>query len=421
MKNVYIAILLISSVLFGSCLKDENSLFDETASIRMEQSLKNYKEILSSSENGWLLEYYPEENQSYGGYSYVLKFSASSVQAHFELAGVEDSAESLYQLIADDGPVLSFDTYNTFLHVFAEPSSNMPDGFQGDYEFILMGISSDQNEITLKGKKTGNYMSLKRMTESPEEYLSKLAEVKSLMDTKNYKMSIGGVQADCVISNRIFAYQYVGTDEAVESGEIAYSYTSSGIRLYKPIEINGISAREFIIKNETLVSTDGKVTITFVYPPINEFFITSTSQYLVCDLANNIMDMSDKMKEWANLAYSSNVDQWDESLQSIYIKYDSVEKKQAFTFASKASNGTYSSNFYYTATAVEGTENKVAFGSTYTMDTNATYYPYFGEMLTNILSLGIYTLEADGVKNFTTIKFISDSDPEVWFVIALVE
>lgn len=419
MKNIYFAVLLISSILFGSCLKDESSLFDETASVRMDQALKNYKKTLLSSENGWLLEYYPEKNQSYGGYSYVLKFSSSNIQAYFELAGSGERVESLYQLIADSGPVLSFDTYNSFLHAFSEPSESMPDGLQGDYEFILMGVSSDQNEIALKGKKTGNYMSLKRMKESPDSYLIKLTEVKSLMDTKNYKMSIGGVQADCVISDRIFAYQYAGADKVVVSAEIAYNYTSSGIRLYKPIEINGVSESEFIIKNETLVSPDGKVTITFVYPPINTVFITNTSQYLVCDFTNNIMNMSDKMKEWANLAYNSNVSKYGEDLQNIYINYNSIEKKQAFTFASKASDGTDSSNFYYTVTAVKGTENKVTFGTAYTMDSNASYYPHFGKMLTDIFSLGVYTLEPDKLKNPTTIKFTSDSDPKVWFIIAL--
>lgn len=84
----------------------------------MDKALKSYKEILSSSTNGWLLEYYPEKNQSYGGYSYVLKFTSSKVEAFIELADAESSEESLYQLIADDGPVISFDMYNSFLALF---------------------------------------------------------------------------------------------------------------------------------------------------------------------------------------------------------------------------------------------------------------------------------------------------------------
>lgn len=106
-----------------------------------------------------------------------------------------------------------------------------------------MGISSDQNEISLKGK-TGNYMSLKRMTESPQEYLKKLQKMPSLMDTQNYKMNIGGAQIDCVISNRFFTYQYLGPDEEIISNKIAYCYTSSGIRLYKSIEVNEVSVKK---------------------------------------------------------------------------------------------------------------------------------------------------------------------------------
>ncbi len=421
MKKIYILLLFISSISFSSCLKDESSLFDDTASVRMDKALKSYKEILSSSTNGWLLEYYPEKNQSYGGYSYVLKFTSSKVEAFIELADAESSEESLYQLIADDGPVISFDMYNSFLHYFSEPSAGMPDGLLGDYEFILMGISSDQNEISLKGKKTGNYMSLKRMTESPQEYLKKLQKIPSLMDTQNYKMNIGGAQIDCVISNRFFTYQYLGPDEEIISNKIAYCYTSSGIRLYKSIEVNEVSVKEFILGDGKLVSPDGKVILTFVYPPVNVFFINTTSQYLFCDLLNSKMNMSDKVKEWVTTAYNANVTQWEEDLRNIHINYNSEEKKHAFTFASKATNGTYSSNFFYTANVVAGTENEIEFNSEFTNDSNADYYPYFGEMLTEILKLGRYKLEANDIKNPSTIKFTSIADPEVWFVITLVE
>ena len=133
-KKVYIVLLLLIPFVFQACLKDQADIFDESPAVRMEKVLTAYKELLASSNNGWLLEAYPERNQSYGGYSFILKFTSSSVDAFSELSDdiAESSGETLYVLNSDDGPVLSFDTYNSFLHFFATPSASLTDGYQGD-------------------------------------------------------------------------------------------------------------------------------------------------------------------------------------------------------------------------------------------------------------------------------------------------
>ncbi len=134
MKKVYLLLLILSPLIFQSCLKDQEDLFDESPAERMSQALSEYKSVLASSENGWILEYYPEANQSYGGFVFIVEFSESEVTAFTELASdASTSVTSLYQLISDDGPVLSFDTYNSFLHFFSQPSGSMPDGYQGDF------------------------------------------------------------------------------------------------------------------------------------------------------------------------------------------------------------------------------------------------------------------------------------------------
>ena len=133
------------------------------------------------------------------------------------------------------------------------------------------------------------------------------------------------------------------------------------------------------------------------------------------------MNISDKVNEWVTTAYNTNVTQWDENLQNIHINYNPVEKRHAFTFASKASNGTYSSNFFYDADVVSGTENEIEFKTKFTNDSNGDYYPHFGVILTNIFALGKYKLEPDVLKKPSKIKFTSITDPQVWFVITLVE
>lgn len=51
------------------------------------------------------------------------------------------------------------------------------------------------------------------------------------------------------------------------------------------------------------------------------------------------------------------------------------------------------------------------------MDSNATYYPYFGAVVQKILSEKIYILEPNKKGNPTQIRFTSENNPDIWFVI----
>lgn len=274
MKKIYYLLLLVFPFVLQSCLKEEEDLFDGTPSERMEEALANYKKVLSSSENGWLMEYYAETNQSYGGYNFAMQFTTSNVKAYFELADPTTSMESLYQLVADDGPVLTFDTYNPFLHYFSDPSSSMPDAFEGDYEFKLMGLSDDQSEIYLKGKRSGNKMVLKKLTETPEQYLTKVAAVREAFDAPSYAMTIGGSEVDCSIADNVLTFSYPGDNEEIVSETVAFCYTDKGIHLYEEISINGTPVTEFLLQNGNMVADEVSVVLSTVFPPINELFVT---------------------------------------------------------------------------------------------------------------------------------------------------
>lgn len=419
MKKIYLLLLILSPFIFESCLKDQDDLFEDSPAERMSQTLSEYKSVLASSENGWVLEYYPETNQSYGGYAFVVKFSESEVTAFSELSSdLSKSQTSLYQLISDDGPVLSFDTYNSFLHFFADPSGSMPDGYEGDFEFVLMGMSADKSEINLQGKKTNNKMILRKLTESPVSYLNKVAEVKGKISAPKYKLTYGSKEVDCSLSDGIFSFSTEGDDGAISSNTVAYCLTDKGIRLYKPIPLDGDSIRTFILGEDKLVSEDNFATIEFIYPPINESFGKLTSKFMVYDFVNSKFEMSETVKGWFIKAAADNVDAWDETLRQVYINYASATGQQSFAFGSFAGTGTYTSNFYYTVSAVSGTTDRIKFGSTYTMDSNASYYPYFGTVVTKILAEGTYIIEADSSMNPTSIKFTSVANPNIWFSVS---
>jgi len=162
MKNsIKITIAALSAILsLASCQKEEAKLFDSSSSARMTEYLANAKSVLTASTYGWVFDYYPEANQSYGGWTYTLDFDDSlNTKVMIEPTMLSDPesylvAESTYNLIADDGPVLTFDTYNDLMHFFATPDAYSYQGYEGDYEFIILDVESDKITSRERGPET---------------------------------------------------------------------------------------------------------------------------------------------------------------------------------------------------------------------------------------------------------------------------
>lgn len=267
MKRSLYIFLLVFPLLVTSCLIEEKEIFDKTPAERMDSFLAEYKTLLESSEKGWLLEYYPEANQSYGGYNYIMKFDKGNVTAWLELTEKEET--SSYRVTHDDGPILSFDTYNANLHYFAEPSASQYQGLQGDYEYNILGKSEDGSEIYIKGRKSGNTLTMRKFTgEDPVAYFAACNEVYEAVAAAKYEMTLDNVPTkSCSLSSMTFTFT-VETKPAtelapaeVEAYSVAYCYTDTGISFYKPIEVNGVTYVGLTYKDGALVSEDGRIVI----------------------------------------------------------------------------------------------------------------------------------------------------------------
>lgn len=237
-KIFAVIMLTVPSLLLQSCLKDQEDAFDQPSSIRMQTFLDNAQQTLVNASNGWILEYFPHKNQVYGGYVYTLRFTADSVYTNCELDPGYNYG-SLYRMTNDDGPVLTFDTYNPALHYFSTPSSEMYESFGGDFELVIDSVGADV--IKLHGKRSLTTMYMYKMTEDANSYLDKVfANIDGLLFA-SAKGNVGNLTAEgnVDLDNR----QITLTSGEME-GSSAFVFTDKGIRLYKPIELGDVIVTE---------------------------------------------------------------------------------------------------------------------------------------------------------------------------------
>lgn len=301
-RKFFYILLALQALLLQSCLKDQEDLFDTPSSLRMQEVLDNTKKTLVSSEEGWVFDYYPDRTLSLGGYVYTVKFNNEKVTVGSELLPGEFES-SLYKLTNDNGPILSFDTYNTLMHFFATPSAQLYEAYDGDFEFMIMSVTDDL--ITLRGKRTGNTMYMRRLTQEPSAYIAAVESISENIIVSSASGMIGTSEVSCVIDmdGRRMDFTYMKGEEAIVVSE-CFIPSDTGIRFYKPIEINGVTLTEldYNVDEGTFYGKDSagneiKLEGTFSedYTPFEQFEGTYDFKYrlgtievtLVPDKANN--------------------------------------------------------------------------------------------------------------------------------------
>lgn len=248
-KRTFLYSLLICfGVCFQSCLFSEEDLFDESSSLRMQEKILEYEELLKQPEHGWLLEYYPGSNYQMGGVNLLCKFDGEEVKIASEMGGNTVGAgtkvSSLYRVVAEQSVLLTLDTYNELIHLFGEPQGSNS-SMQGDYEFVIMEASPE--EIILQGKRYKNMM---RMVPLPDgdwtNYITKLIHVPSKSFLRTYNLTVDGIKQGSILrsSNTNTIEVSLNSNEG-ESEVIPFIYTTQGLKLRTPLVINGKTVINF--------------------------------------------------------------------------------------------------------------------------------------------------------------------------------
>ena len=161
MKKIFnILFLTLAVISFASCTGEVDDIFDKSSAQRVAEKIDEYKNVLTSAKNGWVLTMKadPQETNSFGAYNLLIKFNQNdSVDVSSELDGGKSIISSHFKIYQSQGINLSFDEHNKYIHYFSDPVNEegfgyTGEGLEGDFEFLITKISSD--EIILKGKKT---------------------------------------------------------------------------------------------------------------------------------------------------------------------------------------------------------------------------------------------------------------------------
>lgn len=294
MKKIYnILFALIAVLSFTSCSTDIDEVFDKSSAERVNDAIAEYKTVLTSAENGWLMKYYPKANTKYGGYNLLLKFGTDgNVTAMSDALGADTKATSHYKLEQSASIVLSFDEYNKVIHFFSDPANpagigNNGKGMEGDLEFRVLTATADS--VVMLGKKRGTKIVMTPMAKDADwtETINQIDDLEQEMQFPKYTCEVNNAKYVATTSYRTITFTSSNAEDG--STTIPYIVTDKGIEFYKPITLNGISIKGFNYKggdNYEFESTDAAVKMLGVVPPISEQVISGDWFFSVANMGS---------------------------------------------------------------------------------------------------------------------------------------
>lgn len=350
-KLFSISLFFAAALSFASCVSEEDDIFDKSAAERLNETSALYTERLKASPGGWTMEYYPTNdtiNPQGMGYLMLVKFgqdNSTTVAMNNQYSNnVYKEATSAFEVIADNGPVLTFNTYNACLHTFSSPEdipSTSKDeqglGFEGDYEFIIIDAPENGDHIMLKGKKRGTYVRLSRLDEGTD-FKTNLSEtnafMKKMFSTAAPNMDVVHL-GDSVLhmkdasTGRANLYPYDG-DAILDENNVPFLITERGGKYY------------LRFKTE-LTANDGKTAQEFVFDEAADKFTSIDNPEITVEGEQPVSFFKEAMNEGHKWRYNRSSEQDN-------TKKDLVDKVRS-EFKSNAGNATFN---YIAFTVDEG-------------------------------------------------------------------
>lgn len=407
MKKIYYLFCLVAVMVVSACTHEEEDLFDSSSADRADATIKAYTDILTGAENGWLMEYYPEMQQKYGGYNTLVKFDADGkVTVSSDIYGATDAVTSLYSVKQSAGAMLSFDTYNEIFHLYSDPSDpsglgGAGYGMEGDYDFLILEATPEK--VVVKGKKSGNVAVMTPVSGSWADYITEIQTLEAAMLSNKYTMTVGGKEIFVRKSQRTLSLSYEMNGETV-SQKVSYIVTPTGMKFYAPITVNGTEFADLIYDESTdaFASSTSGVTMVKILPTVNELFVEGDWFIAYSRLGSFAKPYFDMVKDME--------DDLGEVLQYAFMGSMLSESGTfGFNFISSGYGGVLYFNYQLIG------DNQIALQ--FAMDGEGNGVWYHNEGMYNALipfgynSPRLFTLTTDDIKNPTYITLTEDANP----------
>ena len=143
MRILHTLVIALTALGTVSCANDEKELFSLPAAERIDQVVKNDRTALESAPNGWKFDYFLGRDYSGPGVSMMVTFRNGKATMASDASDTALFRTADYDVVKDQGPVLTFNTFLEPIHSLAGGMASFPEGRQGDYEFSILSTSAD--------------------------------------------------------------------------------------------------------------------------------------------------------------------------------------------------------------------------------------------------------------------------------------
>ena len=416
-KILNILMILALTVVYTSCSNEVDDVFDKSSALRMQEALKNYKTILTTPANGWLMEYYG--NTDYGGYNMFVKFSDNDMaEVANEVYGAGKTATSHYKLEQSGGVILSFDEFNEVFHFFSDPDNILEigdkgKGMEGDLEFRIISATADS--IVMTGKKHGSKIVMTPVQTDTDwnTYLEKVNQAEADMSFASYFFVVGDQSIEVKNSYHTLTFSYTNEMGELIDVEAPYILRTDGYHLYEPVTILGKTITDFTYKGgeDYLFTTNDADAIMKGYVmPLSEAFLTG-NWYI------SYANMCDAMKGYWDFAAPGHLAKEGETIGYAYYSSGDLYVR----------SGNYWSGFDMAPEALSDTQIKLTltgWAGSSTQQGNASYYwssrsddgTYYFRYFIYPLP-GTYNMKANDTRNPTMIMLTDVDDPTYYYVL----
>lgn len=294
--------LVASAMLLPSCSFEQDDVFDTPSAQRVqkinEELQKTLVEASTNGGNGWVIQYFVRGTAElqFEGFNLFAKFDNNGkvtfASDHRYLrdgkAGIYTEASSNYEMQLEDGPMISFNTWNDVLTVFEDPydptqapKQLIPDGvgMGGDHNFVLRKLGNDT--ILFRGQTNSSHIRFIKLDCTGEQYLQKVEDYRSqyINDVLTNYYLFSDNNATKYVQN-IHTGHFDVVDRLIDplyDDKFSCVYTPSSIYIPNALSGKGFSATEWGLSEDrtSIVPLNG-------YNESNARIVAMWDQY-ICD------------------------------------------------------------------------------------------------------------------------------------------